>query len=180
MAIGRPAGGRLAPKRFRPKAHDCAARATMRQRPQHFQEQRGCFPVRAEANRKIVGDNLLWESCRDSMTMSPIRTTGAVPLNLSQLRCDHFDRSGKLLVKLQLDRPVPDFCARRIGGQIVTAFPVGFWTDGAGTKSAAAIRADIFQNDFHTVTAKSAFKRANHRGRGIRRQRDVAMFTGWP
>jgi len=67
--------------------------------------------------------------------------------------------------------------AGRICAEIVAAFPVVLWPYGPGTKTAATIRADIVQNLFDTGTAERAFKRANHRVRGIRRQRHVTVLA---
>ena len=47
-----------------------------------------------------------------------------------------------------------------------------------GTKTSAAIRADIVQDAFDAGTAETAFKRANHRVSGIWRERRVAVLAG--
>jgi len=44
---------------------------------------------------------------------------------------------------------------------------------------AAAIRAVAFEDAFGAGAAEGAFKRANHRVAGIRRQIDVAAFAAW-
>ena len=64
-----------------------------------------------------------------------------------------------------------------IRAEIVAAVPVVFRSDRPGTKTAAAIRADIVQEGFNAGTAKGAFERANHRLSGIRRQRHVAVLA---
>src|SRR5580765_2336381 len=70
-----------------------------------------------------------------------------------------------------------DGCAGRIGAEIVAVFPVGLWPDGPRTKASAAIRADIVQDVLDAGTAKGAFKRANHRLRGIRRKSRAAVLA---
>ena len=68
-------------------------------------------------------------------------------------------------------------CAGRIRAEIVAVFPVMLRADGTGTKTAGAIRTDIVQNVFHAGPAEGAFKRTDHRVRGIRRQRRVAVLA---
>ena len=48
--------------------------------------------------------------------------------------------------------------AGRVRTQMVTTFPVLPGSDGASTKTAAAIRADIAQDVFHATTAEGALK----------------------
>ena len=75
---------------------------------------------------------------------------------------------------------MPDDGAGRKDTEVVTAFPVVFRSDGPATKTSPAIRADIVQEVFDTGTAESAFERANHRVRGIWRQRRVAVLARRP
>ena len=70
-----------------------------------------------------------------------------------------------------------DGCACRIRAEIVAAFPVVARPNRPGTKSSAAIRADIVEDVFDARTAEGAFKRANHRATGIWRKRRVAVLT---
>ena len=70
-----------------------------------------------------------------------------------------------------------DCCACRIRAEIVTAFPVVLRSDRSGTKASAAIRADIVEDVFDARGTESAFKRANHRVRGIWRKRSVAILA---
>jgi len=75
---------------------------------------------------------------------------------------------------------MPDGGARRIRAEMLTVFPVGPWADRPGAKTAAAIWADIVQDAPGAEAAKGAFKRTNHGVGGIRRERHVAVLTGWP
>ena len=72
---------------------------------------------------------------------------------------------------------MPDSGVGRIRAEIVAVFPIKLRPDGPGTKTAAAIRTDIAQDVFGTRTTEGAFKRANHRVRGIGRQRRVAILA---
>ena len=90
---------------------------------------------------------------------------------------DQFDRFSELPVKARIHGTIPDSPAGRIHPQIIAAFPVDVRTDRPGTKTAAAIWADILQDVFNASTAERAFKRANHRVRGIRRKRRVAVLA---
>ena len=72
---------------------------------------------------------------------------------------------------------VPNGCACRICAEVIAAFPVVLRPDWPGTKTAAAIRADIAQDIFDGGTAGGAFKRADHRVRDIRRQRRVTILA---
>ena len=82
-------------------------------------------------------------------------------------------------MKARIHRPLFDSCACRIHAEIVAAFPVILRPDGPGTKTAAAIRTDIVQDTFDARAAEGAFKRANHRVRGVWRKRRVAVFANW-
>ena len=96
-----------------------------------------------------------------------------------QFRWDGLDGFGELLVKAWIYATMPDGCTCRIRAEIVAAFPVVLRADRPGTKTTAAIRADIFQDVFDALTAEGAFKRTNHRFRRIRRQRHVAVLASW-
>ena len=72
---------------------------------------------------------------------------------------------------------MPDLCACRISAEIVAAFPIVLRTDGPGTKAAAAIRTDIGQDILDAETTEGAFKRADHRVRGIWRKRRVTVLA---
>jgi hypothetical protein len=66
----------------------------------------------------------------------------------------------------------------RLRAEIIAAFPVVLRPNGPGTKTAAAIRACTGQDVFDTGTAEGACKRTNHRIRGIRWKRRVAVRAG--
>ena len=70
-----------------------------------------------------------------------------------------------------------DNCARGIRAERIITVPVVLRPDWPGTKTAAAIRADIAQDVFDAGTAEGAFKRADHRFRGIRRKHRVAVLA---
>ena len=72
---------------------------------------------------------------------------------------------------------MPHGRACRICFEIVAGFPVVPRSDRPGTKTSAAIRADIVQEVGDAGTAEGAFKRANHRVRGIWRKRRVAVLA---
>ena len=67
--------------------------------------------------------------------------------------------------------------ACRIRVEVVAPFPILLRPDRPGTETSAAIRADIVQEGFNAGTAKGAFERANHRLRGMGRQRRVAVLA---
>ena len=73
---------------------------------------------------------------------------------------------------------MPDDGTGGVRSQIVAIFPVIVWPNWPGTKTTAAIRANIAQNAFDAVAAESALERANHRFGGIRRKFPVAILTG--
>ena len=87
------------------------------------------------------------------------------------------DGFGELLVKARIHGTMLDGCACGIRAEIVAPFPAVARPDRPGTKISAAIRADIVQDVFDAGPAEGAFKRANHRARGIWRKRRVAVFA---
>lgn len=98
----------------------------------------------------------------------------------SEFWSDGFDWFGELLVNLWVNGTMPDRGAGRKGAEKVAVHPVVLRANRSGTKSAAAIRTDVVQSVLDTRTAESAFKRANHRVRGIWRKRRVAVLAGGP
>src|ERR1043166_2046291 len=78
----------------------------------------------------------------------------------------------------RIDRPVLYRGARGVLAEEVVAFPVLRWPDRSGSKSAAAVRADVFQDGSDTCGAKSALVGADARFERIGRQRVVAVLTG--
>jgi len=77
-------------------------------------------------------------------------------------------------------RTIPDGCARWIYAEIIAALPVASRSDWPGAKAAPAIRADVFQNAFGAGPAEGAFKRADHRVRGIGWKTCVAVLASGP
>jgi len=54
------------------------------------------------------------------------------------------------------------------------------WSDRPGTKTSAAVRADILQDGFDAVAAEGALKGANHCLNGIGRKRRVTILARRP
>lgn len=73
---------------------------------------------------------------------------------------------------------MPDLRACGICTEIVAPFPIVLRTDGPRTKTAAAVRTNIGQDVLDARTTEGAFKRADHRVRGIGRKRRVAVLAG--
>jgi len=59
----------------------------------------------------------------------------------------------------------------------IFALPILLRPDRACDKSAAAVRTHVMQQVLNAVRAERAFKTANPRVGGIRRQRRIAVFT---
>ena len=66
-------------------------------------------------------------------------------------------------MKVRIYRTMVDFRAGGIRGQMDGAFPIVPRPDRTGTKTSAAIWADILQNRFSARAAERAFERADHR-----------------
>ena len=80
-------------------------------------------------------------------------------------------------VQMWVQRAMLDGCAGRIRAEIVATFPILARPDRPGTKTTAAIRADVVQDVLDAGTAEGAFKRTDHRVRGIWRKRCVAVLA---
>ena len=63
---------------------------------------------------------------------------------------------------------------------MIAAFPVASRSDRPRAKATAAIRTHVFQNVFDAGAAEGAFKRADHRVRGIGRKSCVAVLASRP
>ena len=83
-------------------------------------------------------------------------------------------------MKARIHGTMLDGCAGRIRAEIVATFPILARPDRPGTKTTAAIRADVVQDGLDAGTAEGAFKRADHRVRGIGRKRRFAVLASWP
>lgn len=81
---------------------------------------------------------------------------------LAPLSRDLFNRFGKDLVCLGVDRFVYNLFTGRMVGQTVAVFPVDLWPDRARDKAATAIRADVVQHILHAIGTESTFKGADH------------------
>jgi len=77
----------------------------------------------------------------------------------------------------RVNRPMLDLGARRVLAKEVVAFPVVRRSDRSRNESAAAVRADVFQNVTHTRSAKCALVSADARFKRVGRQRLVALLT---
>lgn len=69
--------------------------------------------------------------------------------------------------------------ARRIFPQEVIAMPIRRRPDRPWSEPAAAVGTDIAQHLFDARHAERAFIRADPRLKRLRRQRLIAMLTGW-
>jgi hypothetical protein len=96
---------------------------------------------------------------------------------LSQLRGNGFDWSAEAPVNGYIERTIFNYFAGWIRAEIVAVFPVVLWPDGPGTKASTTIRADILQDRFDARTTERAFKRADHRVRGIWWKGDIAALA---
>ena len=73
------------------------------------------------------------------------------------LRRYGFNSGGEQLMSRKINRPVFDYCARRVLAKKVVALPVLRWPDWPGNKTPAAIWADIAQNLIDTRHAERTF-----------------------
>ena len=90
---------------------------------------------------------------------------------------DDPDGFGKSMVFEWVHRSMHDDGAGRICSQIVPVLPVALRANGPRTKAAAAIGADVIQNNFDAGTTERAFEGTNHRGGGIRWKRHLAVLA---
>jgi hypothetical protein len=77
----------------------------------------------------------------------------------------------------RINRSMLDLGARRVLAKVIVAVPILRWSDWPGNKTAAAVWADVSQDDIDTRRAKRAFVSANARFKGIGWQRFVAVLA---
>ena len=104
-------------------------------------------------------------------------TIGIHPDALPLVRGYGFDFGCESSMSFRVDRPVPHLGARRVLAKEVVASPVPRRSDGSWDKSAAAVRAHVFQDVFDARLAKCALVGADTCFRRVGRQRFVAIFT---
>ena len=80
-------------------------------------------------------------------------------------------------MKRHVNRPILDLGARRVLAKEVVAFPVVRRSDRSRNESAAAVRADVFQDVIDTRGTKRALVSADARFKRVGRQRLVALLT---
>lgn len=72
-----------------------------------------------------------------------------------------------------------DLGTRRILAKIVIAFPILRWSDWPGHETSTAVRTDVAQDGVDTSGTECTFISTDARLKRIRRQRLVAVLTGW-
>jgi hypothetical protein len=89
-----------------------------------------------------------------------------------------FDYGRELRMNWRVNRPMSDLGARRVFTEKVVAVPVVRRSDRSRNKSAAAVRADVFEDIIDTRSTKRTLVGADARFKRVRRQRLVAVLTG--
>ena len=87
------------------------------------------------------------------------------------------NRRRKYLMIRVIHRAMFGFRARGIFTKKIFSFPTLLRPDRPRSEPAPAVGADVVQQMRNAVLTEGAFKTANHRVGGIRRQQLVAMFT---